>query len=463
MFHSTLSTRLKHYSGLDRAILFSVLGRIWTMLSGLGTLSIITHFLTPNQQGYYYTFYSLVGVQVLFELGFSFVILQFAAHERSALTLHADGTIEGNPVTKARLASVLQKAVRWYSFAAVLMAIGLTIMGFRFFSTSSLGTSVAWKGPWLCLVIANSVVFQLDPIISFLEGCGKVSQVGRLRMTQGIIATFLSWGAMVLHHGLYSPFMVISGQAIMAGAFVYQHRNLLLPLLRMKTGEHAIRWSTEILPFQWRIAVSWASAYFVLQIMNPVAFRFCSPAEAGALGMSLTIAGTLGAVPLAWMTTKAAPFGALIAKKDYAALDSLFFRALTQSTVILLAGIIALLGVLPVLFSWFPRFHNRVLSLPYVGILLLATVCNHVTVGQAYYLRAHKKEPFLFFWVFLAAASGTLLVLFAKRWGLDGVVWAYFLCAGLLRVSAATHIFLKKRREWHAEVPRPNLELIEAV
>ena len=36
---------------------------------------------------FYYTFGSLVAVQIIFELGFSFVILQLASHERASLSI----------------------------------------------------------------------------------------------------------------------------------------------------------------------------------------------------------------------------------------------------------------------------------------------------------------------------------------------------------------------------------------
>src|SRR6202040_761144 len=103
----------------DRAVVFTILARGWTSLAGVGTLALIARFLSPPEQGYYYTFYSLVALQIVFELGFSVVILQTASHEAAHLTIAADGTITGPVAAHARLASVLQKSVRWYSIAAV--------------------------------------------------------------------------------------------------------------------------------------------------------------------------------------------------------------------------------------------------------------------------------------------------------------------------------------------------------
>src|SRR5579871_1625081 len=115
--------------GVDRAVGFTVLARAWSSAAGLVTVALIARFLSPAEQGYYYTFGSLVALQIVFELGFSFVILQLASHERSHLAISPSLDISGDPVAHRRLASVIQKSVRWYSAAAILLAIFLLSAG----------------------------------------------------------------------------------------------------------------------------------------------------------------------------------------------------------------------------------------------------------------------------------------------------------------------------------------------
>src|SRR5436305_1904958 len=173
---------LQHTLGIDRAIAFTVLARIWSSTAGLVTVLLIARFLTRAEQGYYYTFSSLVALQIVFELGFSFVILQMASHERAHLSISPDFEISGDAVAHRRLASVIQKSVRWYSAAAVLLAVFLLSAGSWFFSEHAHGgDSVSWRVPWYANAIAATVTFQLDPILSFLEGCGFVANVARLR------------------------------------------------------------------------------------------------------------------------------------------------------------------------------------------------------------------------------------------------------------------------------------------
>ena len=73
--------KVPHAIGLDRAIAFTVLGRVVQGLGSVGSVLLIVHFLTAAEQGYYYALWSLVALQSVFELGFSFVILQVAAYE----------------------------------------------------------------------------------------------------------------------------------------------------------------------------------------------------------------------------------------------------------------------------------------------------------------------------------------------------------------------------------------------
>lgn len=136
---------------------------------------------------------SLVALQIVFELGFSVVILQTATHEAAHLTLAEDGMVSGPDAAHARLASVLQKSVRWYTIAAVLMAAILLPAGMFFFSRQTAAHpsshAVSWMMPWILIVVATTFTFQIDPIFSFLEGCGYVSQVARTRLWQAILGT----------------------------------------------------------------------------------------------------------------------------------------------------------------------------------------------------------------------------------------------------------------------------------
>jgi len=447
----TRFSRLRRVVGLDRAVIFTVLARGWSSAAGLVTVILIAHFLSAAEQGYYYTFGSLVALQIVFELGFSFVILQMASHERAHLAISKSGEITGDPVAHARLASVLQKSVRWYSVAALLLLCALAPAGIHFFSAHTQpGLPVAWKLPWLMVALAASLAFQIDPMFSFLEGCGYVPQVAHMRFWQAFAGSLLAWTSLLLHHGLFAPAMIITGQVLVGAGWLFTRRGLLLGLFRHPSGQHRIQWGKEVWPFQWRIAISWICGYFIFQLFNPVLFAYWGPVAAGQMGMSLTIGNSLFSIAIAWVSTKAAPFGAMIARKEYARLDETFFRALAQSLLVCVAGSATVWSVVVYLNLKHIHFAHRVLGpLPF-GLLLLTIVGQHIMSSEALYLRAHKQEKFLMITILTASFMVTSTYFLGKRFGAIGMVSGYLVINIVIGLGLGTYTFLKYRRLWHA-------------
>ncbi len=438
--------------GLDRAIGFTILARFWSTTAGLVTVTLIARFLSAAEQGYYFTFSSLVALQIVFELGFSFVILQMASHERAHLSISPDQVITGDDTAHHRLASVIQKSVRWYSLAAVFLSLFLLIAGSYFFSSHPhSGESVGWRIPWFCDAIAASIMFQIDPVLSFLEGCGYVANVARLRLIQAAVGSMLAWAALITHHGLFAPAMMIAGNAAVSVLGLLGKRRLLLGLLRLDPGGHRIHWWKEVWPFQWRIAISWLCGYFIFQLFNPVLFAYRGAVAAGQMGMSLSLANALQAVAISWLNTKAAPFGSMVARQEYQQLDHLFFRTLKQAVGVFLAGsIVIVVGVFWLNLEHL-KFAERLLSPPCIIGLLILTAVNVVVFGQALYLRAHKQEKFLLNSIVAALLVAPSTYFLGRSYGAPGMVAGNVVLALIVGLPMGTWVFLKYRRLWHAQ------------
>jgi hypothetical protein len=445
--------RLRHWLrtvlGLDRAVGFTVLARFWGSAAGLVTLLLIARFLSPGEQGYYYTFGSLVAMQMIFELGFSYVILQLASHERARLSISPDYEITGDAIAHARLASVIQKSVRWYSVAAVLMAATLLPVGFHFFSSHQhAGPTVFWRLPWCFAALMAALNFQIDPFLSFLEGCGYVPEVAQLRFIQSVSGSLLAWCALASHHGLFAPSMMLCGMASTALVWLARRHKLLLGLLRYPTGRDRIRWAEEVWPFQWRIAVSWFCGYFIFFLFNPVLFAFRGPVAAGQMGMSLSLVNAIQNIAVSWVSTKSAPFGTLIARKQYEQLDHTFFQAVRQAFAVSLAGAVtAWLGCVYVNFQHL-RFAQRLLDPVSLGLLLLYMMVNVIVFSEAFYLRAHKQEVFFINSLVGAVTVTAFTLFFGWYYGARGI--AASCCVGnFVGLVWSTYKFRKYRRLWH--------------
>ena len=84
--------------GIDQAVFYALLARGWRVVGGVISLLLIAKFLTPEIQGYYYTFQSLIALQVFVELGLVVVVVSVTSHEWAKLQLDEEGGIAGDPV-----------------------------------------------------------------------------------------------------------------------------------------------------------------------------------------------------------------------------------------------------------------------------------------------------------------------------------------------------------------------------
>jgi hypothetical protein len=448
-----LGSIFKRRLGLDGAVAYTFFARLVNIIGSTGTVLLIVRFLSPVEQGYYYTLLSLVALQVVFELGFSFVIQQLAAHECVHLEVHSDGAVTGNPVAHSRLASTLQLSFRWYTGAAFGMALILAPLGSLFFARHAAGAAhVAWQGPWLAAVFASVLSLWCMPFYSFLEGCGQVRAVARMRLHQAIAAVVFAWTAMALHHGLYSPALVIVGQIGIGLLFLFINRRLLAGLMRYPVGQGVIYWGREVWPFQWRTAVSWLCSYFTIQVFIPILFALRGPVEAGQMGMSLSITGYMTALVLPWISTKATPFGRMIAESNFNELDRLFLRTMGQALLafsIIAVGVCGGAALLPAIA---PRIAVRMVPSHLFAVLVLAAGANCIVQCMAILLRSFKSEPYLAQSLIVASITLLLGAGGAARWGNTGAAISYLAATGFVGLPTALWIFARRRRQYLANM-----------
>jgi hypothetical protein len=252
------------------------------------------------------------------------------------------------------------------------------------------------------------------------------------------------------HHGLFAPALLISGQAIAGLVWIASHRTLLHKLFRHPIGEDQIDWWQEVWPFQWRIAVSYACGFFIFQLFNPILFRYWGPVAAGRMGMSLNISNAIASVAIAWINTKAAPFGTLIARREFPALDRLFFRSAAQTMAFCsLGSLVVWIGVYVLAQRHMPLAQRLLPPLPF-ALLLLSMNINQAVNSMALYLRAHKQEKFLMPSVVGAIAVTLSAFLLGRPFGAIGLTVGHFATAVTIGLGFGGYTFYKYRKLWHA-------------
>ena len=168
------------------------------------------------------------------------------------------------------------------------------------------------------------------------------------------------------------------------------------------------------------------------------------------MGMSVSLVNALQAVAVSWISTKSAPFGGMIARRNFAQLDHVFFRALWQAVCVFICGaLLVWLGAIYIK-TIHPPFAQRLLSPALIGGLLITAMLNTVITAQALYLRAHKQEKFLLNSVIGAVLVTTSTLIFGRRFGAEGIVLGWLGIAVTFGLASANYVFFKYRRLWHA-------------
>ena len=443
--------------GIDGAIAFTILSRIIQASGGVVTLLFVAKCLTKVEQGYYYTFGSILAIQIFFELGLSGIITQFVAHENANLTWYDRISFTGPKESSSRLASLLRFTVKWFAVISVLLFFGLLIAGYVFFSKfGKENVDVNWHIPWIILSVTTSLSLMLSPILAFFEGLGRVKEVARIRMIQQVVQLVLVLLLFSFGFKLFSaPVAAFISFSIVPLWIFFGIKKKVLSFIWNKLGEWQVNYRLEIFPYQWKIALSWISGYFIFQLFNPVLFATEGAVVAGQMGMTLTVLNSIMALSFSWMTTKVPVYSELIAKKDYAQLDSLFDKTLIQSAILNAFALVVLFGVVFALRYFNIKIGGKNFAdrfLPYFPLffMMIPILLNHVIASWATYMRCHKQEPMMVQSVVIGICCCISTIVLGHYFGVIGITVGYL----VLTVTGfiwTYFIFINKKKEWHNE------------
>lgn len=434
---------------MDRTVSYAILTRAWAFFAGPISAILIASRFSEDIQGYYYTFGSILALQSFAELGMGVAITQFASHEWAHLRLCANGEIEGDPAAMSRLSSLARLSVKWYVFMGIGVAVALAIVGTIFFSRGP-SHGVHWVLPWLALCALTGVTLFLACIWSLLEGCNQVTNVYLYRLLQSVIGSIVIWSAVLMNGELWaSPLMMLAG--ILYAVFFLRKRysTFLRALLHLPEGGPRVSWKDDILPFQWRIALSWICGYFIFSLFTPVLFHYHGPALAGQMGMTWSVVSVLSSVGAAWVSPRVPQFGMLISQRRFAELDRLFWRLTMIVSAVAAAGALAIFGLVLVLNHYHLKLASRLLPPLPTALLLCGTVLYTASGAIPAYLRAHKREPLVPISVLLGLLVGSGTWYLGKNYGAVGVA-AGNLGSYVIVVPLMVMVWQRCRTEWHA-------------
>ena len=440
--------------GVNRAIGFGVLTRLWSALAGPLTILLIATRFSKVEQGYYYTFSSVLALQIFFELGLLTVLAQFAAHEFAFLSWGDKGDIRGSEAHRDRFIDLLGKGLKWYSISAVLLILVLIPVGFLFFSQRA-GDAVdfSWRLPWALAVTGVGCNLLLIPFYAVITGSGDVASINRREMVGGMAGSLSGWLVIACGGGLYAIPAVTTGTIVVGVLYLVRSKPFLVKTAFARAfgtlrPSHTLSWRGEVWPMQWKIALSWVSGYFVFQLFTPVLFKYHGPVVAGQMGMTLAVENGVQGICLTWLNVKSPEFGKFIALKSWKQLNDIFnkmFRQLTIVRIILSSLLLSFFCILNAYTSTGSRF----IPVPQIVLLEITAYANLFISIWATYMRSHRQEPMLPISIIGAIMIGVSTLIIGRKYGGFGITISMCLITLAYSTPATYSLFLKFKNNYN--------------
>lgn len=429
---------------ITKDLIFTSLAQLWRLISGPITLIFIPIFLNQEQQGYWYTFSSLAAMSILADLGFSTIILQFAAHEFAFLKF--DGTtITGENEHLDKLATFFRFSLRWV--LSISLAAFPIIFGVGYYVLANKPTHIIWSIPWLVYMLGSAITFINGTLLYFFEGCDLVGKVQRIRLYIAIMTSITVWTGLVLKVDLYALALSLLISGLFSSFLIIKNFGPVISFLLGVARNSNYSWKQEFFSLLWRYAISWASGYFIFQIYTPVMFHFHGAAEAGKIGLSMALWSAIFSISNTWIYAIQPKLNIAISQKNWQELDGLFFKNMLFSLATFLIGAMVAIGLLIGLQGKLPII-ERFTSITSMILLGASWFMQLVVNSLAVYLRAHKEEPLVVSSVVTAIYIVLVTLVVAKflprEYFFLGYVSSYFF--GLPWVI---HIFNLKRKALH--------------
>ncbi|WP_312993452.1 polysaccharide biosynthesis protein [Chryseobacterium flavum] len=438
--------------GIDGALFFTLIYRGLQATGSLFTIFFIAVFLNKEEQGYYYTFGSILAIQVFFELGITAIITQFVAHEAANASFD-NYHMKIDLSASSRLSSLLRFCVNWFVIVCLLLFITLILAGFIFFNTFSTNSNINWQTPWIILCFSTVLNLFYIPLLAFIEGLGYIKISSKIKAIQQLVLILLSILFLLFGFGLYAnPIALLIACTIPPFYILFSKIKILLIQIWNNLSTYKVSYFKEIFPLQWKIAISWASGYFIYQLFNPIIFAKDGAEIAGRVGMSLAIINGILTISLSWMNIRIPQLSKLIAQRNYVELDIVFLRNFKYANLYSFLGLF-----ISVIFIASLNYFNLPLGkrfLPIIPFCIMAfcAFINQFIGGLAIYLRCHKKEPLLIYSFVIAICTATFFMITGSRMGLMGIVWSYFFITTFISLPWVVHIYITKKKQWHTEL-----------
>lgn len=432
------TSRVRTFISRHAAAIYGMIGRLWIILTGPLTIVFLAIYFTPDAQGYFLTFMALAAARNVAELGLGQVIIVKIAHLHSHSADQAD-------VAASQVAGLIRFTAKWFAGAGLLMGAALAVIGSLLIGTGNAMPVGEWLPPWLALSGLVGIDLAMSGLLYPLEGAGQVRSVYFSRMVRSFVNSLVLWLFIVLGFQLWSLSAGLMASLIWIACFLSFRGRLVIEALRSDAVVTKIDWLSEVLPAQWRIALSSIAEYLSFYTVIPLMYVMHGAVIAGQVGVTWQLALAVSSMAGAFVVARLPEFSRLAGARAFRELDTLLFSTSLVSMAVCLVGALGVGLCVLIVDRTGMSVAARLLSPHEVAILLLGVLIWHSNLTVVAYLRAHGGDPYL-----PASLTGAALLFVANvtlgNWfGPEGLLWGYTLTGACIMVPFSFYLLLRKR------------------
>lgn len=393
-------------------------------LASYGVTTLLVPFsVNSSVLGIYYLFISMLGAQVLFELGLNQATLQISAH-----------------VTN-KASNKYKEFISWIDGLYLKISLQYFLIGgflgatyLLFFNEFDINKTICY---WIILVFSSALLMRISYRFTLIEAEGLVSYSYFLRAFILLLASIIAWIFILNGIGLESLLVFYFVQALLAHIFLLRK----YPIQKIIVGS-VNDYTQELIHFKKKLGISYLAGYLTYNSIVPIVFALVSGEAAGQVGLTFAIFSSLTLLSSSFASAKNHDFTAYIVNENFFELNTLFKKQffLTISSAFLL--LIFLIFLIDNIEFFSAKFAVRILPLELCLFSGLSSVANTAIYSMAIYVRAHKEEPFVAISIF----SGLISIVLIFIGSIFGVFWAVILYSfSILFISLplTAYIFFK--------------------
>ncbi|WP_143564507.1 hypothetical protein [Shewanella xiamenensis] len=343
--------------------------------------------MTSGEIAFYYTFFSVLAVQQVLEMGVGFTLKQYIAH---AFKMDENGWVEES---KSTIKGIFDFSIKWYFAISIFIFLGVGYFGVHFFST--IESDVDWKSPWKLLIALTAIFVNLIPFQLIIEGCQDQIVLYRSQLISSVINSVILVISITAGLGLYSIAISVATSNFILYFLLYTSvKDKYEGFLSLKSKSTFKSIFDLIWPMLSKLSITWVLGYFFWNSFNLVSIKELPLELAGKFALTLSFALAGYNIVSVVVNSQTTIFSAYISSGELKKALVIFNRSNFISIVILISGY----GLYFLLSIFTPDFYifNKTLSLEYtlyifVYFLLLLPVTN-----QANFARCLKKEPYFY-------------------------------------------------------------------